>query len=48
MSNEIVKHLSFGAEARESVFNGINKLYLAVSSTLGASGRCVLLEDSSG
>lgn len=48
MSNEIVKHLSFGAEARESVFNGIDKLYLAVSSTLGASGRCVLLEDSSG
>lgn len=48
MSNEIIKHLSFGAEARENVFNGIDKLYLAVSSTLGASGKCVLLEDSSG
>tara|TARA_B110000503_G_C7123938_1_gene403722 strand:+ start:166 stop:1704 length:1539 start_codon:yes stop_codon:yes gene_type:complete len=48
MSNEIIKHLSFGSEAREKVFNGIDKLYLAVSSTLGASGRCVLLEDGSG
>lgn len=48
MSNEIIKHLSFGEEARENVFNGIDKLYLAVSSTLGASGKCVLLEDSSG
>jgi chaperonin GroEL len=48
MSNEIIKHLSFGSEARENVFNGIDKLYLAVSSTLGASGKCVLLEDGSG
>ena len=44
MSDNIIKHLSFGDEARENVFNGIDKLYLAVSSTLGASGKCVLLE----
>jgi len=48
MSDNIIKHLSFGDEARENVFNGIDKLYLAVSSTLGASGKCVLLEDGSG
>ena len=48
MSNEIIKNLSFGTEARDNVFRGIDKLYLAVSSTLGASGKCVLLEDSSG
>ena len=48
MSDNIIKHLSFGDEARENVFNGIDKLYLAVSSTLGASGKCVLLEDDSG
>ena len=48
MSDNIIKHISFGDEARENVFNGIDKLYLAVSSTLGASGKCVLLEDGSG
>ena len=48
MSDNIIKHLSFGDEARGNVFNGIDKLYLAVSSTLGASGKCVLLEDGSG
>jgi chaperonin GroEL len=48
MSDAIVKNLSFGKEASEKVFNGIKKLTSAVSSTLGASGKCVLLEDSSG
>jgi len=48
MSDNIVKNLSFGKEAREKVFNGIEKLAQAVSSTLGASGKCVLLEDSTG
>jgi len=48
MSDKIVKNLSFGEEARNSVFKGIEKLTKAVSSTLGASGRCVMLEDSSG
>jgi len=30
------------------VFEGISKLTQAVSSTLGASGKCVMLEDGSG
>ena len=48
MSDAIVKDLNFGDEARKEVFSGINKLYKAVSSTLGASGKCVMLEDSFG
>ena len=48
MSDAIVKNLSFGKEASDKVFTGIEKLTRAVSSTLGASGKCVLLEDSSG
>ena len=48
MSDAIVKNLSFGKEASEKVFVGIEKLTKAVSSTLGASGKCVLLEDASG
>ena len=48
MSDAIVKNLNFGEEARVEVFKGIEKLTKAVSSTLGASGRCVMLEDGSG
>jgi len=48
MSDAIVKNLSFGKEASDKVFAGIEKLSKAVSSTLGASGKCVLLEDSTG
>ena len=48
MSDTIVKNLNFGRDAREKVFEGINKLTKAVSSTLGASGKCVLLEDEFG
>ena len=48
MSDAIVKNLSFGKEASDKVFAGIEKLSKAVSSTLGASGKCVLLEDASG
>ena len=48
MSDKIVKNLSFGEEAKKTVFSGIEKLTNAVSSTLGASGRCVLLEDGQG
>jgi chaperonin GroEL len=48
MSDAIVKNLSFGKEASDKVFAGIEKLARAVSSTLGASGKCVLLEDASG
>jgi len=44
----IVKNLNFGDTAREQVFKGITKLTQAVSSTLGASGKCVLLEDATG
>jgi|TARA_R100000322_G_scaffold77698_1_gene48755 chaperonin GroEL len=48
MSDAIVKNLNFGNEAREQVFKGITKLTQAVSSTLGASGKCVILEDATG
>jgi len=48
MSDAIVKNLNFGDEARDQVFKGIEKLTTAVSSTLGASGRCVMLEDNTG
>jgi len=44
----IVKNLNFGDNARDEVFKGITKLTQAVSSTLGASGKCVLLEDANG
>tara|TARA_R100001129_G_scaffold112594_1_gene77523 strand:+ start:97 stop:1638 length:1542 start_codon:yes stop_codon:yes gene_type:complete len=44
----IVKNLNFGDEARDQVFKGIEKLTNAVSSTLGAGGKCVILEDMQG
>jgi len=48
MSNAIVKNLNFGSDAKNNVFAGITKLTQAVSSTLGASGKCVMLEDQTG
>jgi len=48
MSDAIVKNLNFGEDARVIVFKGIEKLTHAVSSTLGASGKCVMLEDNTG
>jgi len=48
MTEAIVKNLSFGDEAKKKIFKGINKLTQAVSSTLGASGKRVILEDSQG
>ena len=48
MSNAIVKNLNFGSDAKDNVFAGITKLTQAVSSTLGASGKCVILEDNTG
>ena len=48
MSNAIVKNLNFGSDAKDQVFAGITKLTQAVSSTLGASGKCVMLEDQTG
>ena len=47
-SETIVKHLNFGDNARNKIFEGINKLTQAVGSTLGANGQCVILEDSGG
>ena len=48
MTDKIVKNLNFGQEAKDNVFKGIEKLTKAVSSTLGASGQCVILEDDQG
>ena len=48
MADAIVKNLSFGNEAKVKIFKGIEKLTNAVSSTLGASGKCVIMEDQSG
>ncbi len=48
MNETIVKHLNFGKDAKDTIFKGIEKLTKAVSSTLGASGKCVILEDSAG
>ena len=48
MANAIVKNLSFGNNAKDKIFKGIEKLTSAVSSTLGASGKCVIMEDQEG
>ena len=48
MNETIVKHLNFGEDAKNKIFEGINKLTKAVSSTLGASGQCVIMEDTHG
>ena len=48
MAEAIVKNLSFGEDARGKIFKGITKLTNAVSSTLGASGKCVMFENSEG
>jgi len=48
MSDKIVKHLNFGKDAKDKIYAGIDKLTKAVSSTLGASGKCVILEDHLG
>jgi chaperonin GroEL len=48
MNETIVKHLNFGKDAKDTIFKGIEKLTKAVSSTLGASGKCVILEDGAG
>ena len=48
MNNTIVKHLNFGEDARGKIYAGIEKLTNAVSSTLGASGKCVIMEDLNG
>ena len=45
---KLVKNLTFGDIARSQVLAGVEKLTNAVGSTLGASGKCVILEDSNG
>ncbi len=46
--SEIVKNLNFGNDAKSKIMAGVNKLNKAVSSTLGASGKCVIYEDGTG
>ena len=45
---KLVKNLAFGDHAKSQVLTGVEKLTNAVGSTLGASGKCVILEDSNG
>jgi len=45
---KLVKDLAFGDNARGQILAGVSKLTNAVSSTLGASGKCVILEDENG
>jgi chaperonin GroEL len=45
---KLVKDLTFGDTARSQVLTGVEKLTNAVGSTLGASGKCVIIEDSNG
>ncbi len=45
---KLVKNLTFGETAKGQVLAGVEKLTNAVGSTLGASGKCVILEDSNG
>ena len=46
--NLIVKDLNFGEDAKGRIILGVDKLAKAVKSTLGASGKCVVYEDSRG
>ena len=48
LPSEIVKDLNFGDEAKKRITAGVLKLASAVKSTLGASGKCVIYEDSRG
>jgi chaperonin GroEL len=46
--SEIVKTLTFGDSARKQLLSGVEQLAGAVKSTLGASGKCVIYEDTMG
>ena len=48
LPSEIVKDLNFGDSAKQRIIKGVDKLAQAVKSTLGASGKCVIYEDSRG
>jgi len=45
---KLVKDLTFGEDAKGQVLAGVEKLTKAVGSTLGASGKSVILEDKNG
>ncbi len=45
---KLVKQLAFGETAKGQILAGVDKLTNAVGSTLGASGKCVILEDQNG
>ena len=45
---KLVKDLAFGETAKSQVLTGVEKLTNAVGSTLGASGKCVIIEDNQG
>ena len=45
---KLVKDLAFGETAKSQVLTGVEKLTNAVGSTLGASGKCVIIEDNNG
>ena len=46
--SQIVKDLNFGVDAKDKIMTGVDKLAKAVKSTLGASGKCVIYEDTFG
>ena len=48
LPSEIVKDLNFGDSAKQRIILGVEKLANAVSSTLGASGKCVIYADARG
>ena len=41
--SEIVKDLNFGDSGKNRISAGVDKLAKAVKSTLGASGKCVIV-----
>ena len=48
MDSSVVKDLKFKDTARAKLIDGIDKLTNAVGSTLGPSGKCVLIEGDYG
>ena len=47
-ASNIVKELTFNKKAKSKIMKGVDKLARAVGSTLGASGKCVIYEDTMG
>ena len=45
---KLVKKMHFGNGAKDKLFSGINKIADAVGSTLGASGKTVIIENDYG